>query len=68
MPQWNSELDAVEKLRAALVRLADAAEVLSADQSYAKDSRCGLVQPITVQEGQELNDAITDARKLLGNG
>jgi hypothetical protein len=51
--------------REALARLVDAAEVYSADQKYANDKRCGLVQPITLAEGQELNDAIAHARILL---
>ena len=54
-----------EKLREALARLADAAETYSADQSGATDSRCGLVQPITVTEGRELNDALEQAREAL---
>jgi len=49
----------------ALARLVDAADAYSADQSGATDKRCGLVQPITVAEGQELNDAMAAARAIL---
>jgi len=49
----------------ALIRLIDAAESYSADQGGATDRRCGLVQPITVAEGIELNDALTQAREII---
>lgn len=52
-------------LREALSRLVDAAGVYGADQSGAEDSRCGLVQPISVKEGNELNDAIVQALSAL---
>jgi len=55
----------VERLRTAMMRLLNAAEVYSADQSSATDSRCGLVQPITVSDGEELNAAIKIARAAL---
>lgn len=41
----------------ALKRLNAAAEPHVADQSRAEDERCGLTQPISVREGQELYDA-----------
>lgn len=61
----NFEPERLDTLAAALSRLADAAEAVSADQSYAKDPRCGIVQPITAAEGQELNNAINHARGVL---
>jgi hypothetical protein len=53
-------------IRQVLEELVDAAEVYSADQSGATDLRCGLVQPVTVAEANELNRALTAARKILG--
>jgi len=58
---------AAPKLLSALRNLADAADAFRADQKYAKDPRCGLVQPITVQEGQALNDALDAAFSILAN-
>jgi hypothetical protein len=52
-------------LRQALVNLVDAAESYAADQSGATDSRCGLVQPITVAEGEALNTALRTASAAL---
>ena len=54
-----------KRLREVLSRLADAADVYSADQSYARDRRCGLVQPISVEEGKELNEAVAQAYAAL---
>ena len=48
-----------------LKRLADAADAYAADQSGATDSRCGLVQPISVREGIELCNALEDAWKHI---
>lgn len=53
------------RLREALVRLEAAADVIAADQSCATDRRCGLLQPITVAEGEELNEAIRRVRAAL---
>lgn len=50
------------KLLAALTRLEAAADVFAADQSGATDCRCGLVQPVTVAECEELRAAIAAAR------
>jgi hypothetical protein len=58
---------AAPKLLSALRNLADAADAFRADQKYAKDPRCGLVQPITVEEGQALNDALDAAFSILAN-
>ena len=54
-----------EDLRLALVNLVDAAESYSADQSSAKDPRCGNVQPITVAEGLALSKALREAYEVL---
>ena len=53
------------RLRALLLRLANAAEAYRADQSAAIDPRLGLVQPITVAEGRELDEALTVVWKEL---
>ncbi len=55
----------VQALEAALMELGSAAEVYAADQSRATDQRCGLVQPVTVAEANELNAAILEARRVL---
>jgi hypothetical protein len=47
--------------------LYDAADVYAADQSRAVDARVGLVQPITVEEGCALNEALVVAAKFLEN-
>lgn len=52
-------------LLAALRRLANAAERFAADQSEATDTRCGLVQPVTVAECEELNAALAEAWPLV---
>ena len=59
-------MEQVDGLRAILRRLMDAAEAYAADQQYAIDERIGLVQPITVAEGKELNEALDQAREVLG--
>lgn len=56
----------LEELESALLRLESAADVFQADQSRATDPRCGLVQPVTVAQCQELNAAIRRAREVLG--
>lgn len=48
-----------------LARLAAAAEAYAADQSGAIDARVGLVQPVTVAEATELNEALQDAWQAL---
>lgn len=58
-------LDRVVLLEETLTRLRDAAEVYAADQSKATDARVGLVQPVTVEEAQELCEAIEQADKVL---
>lgn len=59
-----------------LKRVTRAASAYTADQSDAEDSRCGLVQPVTVEEAEELNEAVKEAwgfildsevRKLRGD-
>ena len=55
------------KAMAALRMLFDAADVYAADQSTATDERCGLVQPITADDGRALNEALVVAAKILEN-
>jgi hypothetical protein len=52
-------------LAKALMRLHDAADAFAADQSGARDERCGLVQPVSVAECEELNQALKAAWELL---
>lgn len=53
------------ELRLALKRLASAADVYAADQSMADDPQCGLTQPITVNQGNELSKALKKAWEFL---
>jgi len=66
--QLERELAAVtderQALKHALVELEAAAEAYAADQSRATDSRCGLVQPITVEDGNRLLSALKIANEL----
>lgn len=66
--QLETELAAVtaerDALKHALIELEAAAEAYAADQSRATDSRCGLVQPITVEEGNRLLSALKIANEL----
>ena len=55
----------VRTLELALRILAEAADAYAADQSHATDQRVGLVQPITVDEGEALNQALERAWGLL---
>lgn len=58
------------ELEAALRRLANAADVFRALQDAAIDERCGIVQPVTVADCQELYDAVDDAfdtLKMIGD-
>jgi len=48
-----------------LTRLHNAADAFAADQSDTRDERCGLVQPVTVAECEELNQALKAAWELL---
>lgn len=59
-------MDKLIAARAALLRLANAADAYAADQSYSNDKRLGMVQPITVAEGEELNQALKRAWEVLG--
>ncbi len=61
------EKNEVHRLREALRMLYDAADVYAADQSGVTDERCGLVQPITAEEGRALNEALVVAAKILHN-
>jgi len=53
-----------DALKHALIELEAAAEAYAADQSSATDSRCGLVQPITVEDGNRLLSALKIANDL----
>lgn len=53
------------ELEAVLRRLANAADVFRALQDAAIDERCGIVQPVTVADCQELYDAVDDAFAIL---
>jgi hypothetical protein len=53
-----------DALKHALIELEAAAEAYAADQSRATDSRCGLVQPITVKDGNRLLSALKIANEL----
>jgi hypothetical protein len=53
-----------DALKHALIELEAAAEAYAADQSRATDSRCGLVQPITVSDGNRLLSALKAANEL----
>jgi ABC-type thiamine transport system ATPase subunit len=65
----SNELSEAQKQRDALakslMRLHEAADVFAADQSNARDERCGLVQPVTVAECEELNQALKVTWELL---
>lgn len=54
-----------ERQEKAIELLLDAADAYAADQSRAKDPRCGLVQPITVAEANALNDAMKFAHAAI---
>lgn len=54
-----------KRLANALARLADAADAYAADQDRAPHPSIALVQPVTVQEAEELNAAISHARDTL---
>lgn len=51
--------------RRVMQRLADAAEAFVADQSQATDMRVGIVQPVTVEECEELHEAWRAATFIL---
>lgn len=53
-----------DALKHALIELEASAEAYAADQSRASDSRCGLVQPITVEDGNRLLSALKIANEL----
>ena len=66
--ELETELAEVTKerdaLKHALIELEASAEAYAADQSRASDSRCGLVQPITVEDGNRLLSALRIANEL----
>jgi hypothetical protein len=48
-----------------LKRLYNAADPYAANQDGADDPRCGLMQPITVAEANELNNALEESYQIL---
>lgn len=58
-------LNAHEALVGALRRLRNAADPYCASQDSATDDRVGIVQPVTVAEGEELNRALDAADRTL---
>jgi hypothetical protein len=61
----NELIDEKDTYAKTLTRLHNAADAFAADQSDARDERCGLVQPVTVAECEELNQALKAAWELL---
>jgi len=55
----------LERLRNVLSQLADAAAVFRADQQLATDPRCGLVQPVDVEDCENLNRAVANAYSII---
>jgi len=55
----------INALAKSLIRLHNAADAFAADQSDARDVRRGLVQPVTVAECEDLNQALKAAWELL---
>ncbi len=49
----------------ALKELVDASQAFAADQSLATDKRCGLVQPVDVEECERLNAALATAEQVI---
>lgn len=56
---------ACSRVLSALRRLYEAADIYVACQDRATDERCGLVQPITVADGNELIAAQCEALEIL---
>ena len=54
-----------DALAAPLDRLHNAAEIYAAVQDKATDQRIGLVQPVTVDEANELNAALDSSHQAL---
>jgi hypothetical protein len=61
----NEQIDEKGTYVKTLTRLHNAADAFAADQSDARDERCGLVQPVSVAECEELNQALKAAWELL---
>lgn len=55
-----------DQARDALRRLHNAAEVYSADQSYAPHPHIAAVQPVEPADGVALNEALAEAARVLG--
>lgn len=52
-------------LRKHLIALLEAIDPFLASQEKATDPRCGLVQPVSVQQCNELNDVFNAASKFV---
>ena len=61
---WQEVTKERDAMKHALIELEAAAESYAADQSGATDRRCGLVQPITVEDGNRLLSALRIANEL----
>ena len=57
--------ESIREMRGKLQLLVEAVDPFLADQGGAADSRCGLVQPVSVAECNELNEAVKAAWELL---
>ena len=57
--------ESLREMRGKLQLLVEAVDPFLADQGGAADSRCGLVQPVSVAECNELNEAVKAAWELL---
>lgn len=66
--RYDESKHEARRLRAAMARLADAADAFLADQAGATHPLCGLVQPVTVAECEELTAAVEAARKAMAGG
>ena len=60
-----TDATACSRVLNALRRLYEAADIYVACQDRATDERCGLVQPITVADGNELIAAQCEALEIL---
>ena len=65
LPEARRSAAACSRVLNALRRLYEAADVYVACQDRATDERCGLVQPITVADGNELIAAQCEALEIL---
>lgn len=64
-PEIKDNAELQDRALNALRRLYEAADVYVACQDGAPHEECGLVQPITVKEGNELISAQSEALEVL---